>query len=138
MQQHKSQKAESQWIKNREYNKSIKINTKIQSQISINCFAGKGISHTHIWYFYSAIQYLVNCREKERQVTERTEMRMTEWDTLRNWGEGLRLKQWRPGQWAMGGCSITTRRLFLRQRHNIVGGTNWEGKKLRQRHDKMD
>ena len=43
---------------------TITINTKRQSQISINCFVGKGISHIHIHIFDISIllfrlQYLV-------------------------------------------------------------------------------
>ena len=71
------------------------INTKKQSQICINSCASKGISHAHIQIFDISIllfrlQYLVQLLRKRK----RSEMRMTEWDTLRNWGEGLRLRWW--------------------------------------------
>ena len=71
---------------------TITINTKRQSQISINCFAGKGIftySHTHIWYFYSAIYTSVFSSVVEKK--KKREVRW-EWDTLRDWDwdKGLR------------------------------------------------
>ena len=56
---HKASGVSGSRIKN-----TITINTKKQSQISINCFAGKGLSHIHIHIFDISIllfrlQYLV-------------------------------------------------------------------------------
>ena len=97
---------------------------------------GKGISHIHIKIFDISImlfglQYLVQLLRKR----ERSEMRMPEWDTLRNWGKGLRLRWW-TSERASGGCSVTVSGwgdCFQGKGVTLLEAwiENWEGKKTK-------